>query len=198
MQGTQMTPTDSPLAASDWRLFLARWLRQPLTVGAVAPSSRFLARAMLRAAEPVQGPVLELGAGTGVFTRGLIASGLSLDQLIVVERIPAFAAALRARFPGLRLIEGDAAALTPSALDAPVARIVSGLPLRAMDALVIERILQAAFDCAQPQARFVQFSYGLRCPVPTPIRERLGLHAQRVAWVARNLPPASVWSLRRV
>ena len=193
-----MTHTDNALAARDWRLFLARWLRQPLMVGAVAPSSRFLARAMLRAAEPLRGPVLELGAGTGVFTRALIESGLPLDQLTVIERIPAFATALRDRFPGLRLIEGDAAALAPSALDAPAARILSGLPLRAMDALTIERIVRAAFDCAQPQARFVQFSYGLRCPVPTRIRERLGLQAQRVAWVARNLPPASVWRLQRV
>jgi phospholipid N-methyltransferase len=192
-----MSTPESSLGLADWRLFLARWWRQPLTVGAVAPSSRWLAAAMLDAAQPLHGPVLELGAGTGVFTRALIEAGLPPAEISVSERIPAFAQALRQRFPQVGIIEGDAAALRPSMLPAPAACILSGLPLRAMDASIIERILRAAFECSAPAARLVQFSYGLRCPVPASVREALGLQARRHTWVARNLPPASVWCLRR-
>lgn len=192
-----MSTPESSLSLADWRLFLARWWRQPLTVGAVAPSSRWLAAAMLDAAQPLRGPVLELGAGTGVFTRALIEAGMPPAEISVSERIPAFAQALRQRFPQVRIIEGDAAALRPSMLPAPAACVLSGLPLRAMDASIIERILRAAFECSAPVARLVQFSYGLRCPVPASVRESLGLKAQRTAWVALNLPPASVWCLWR-
>lgn len=185
----------TPLA--DAWLFLKRWLRQPLTVGAVAPSSVALGRAMLRASSPIEGPVLELGPGTGVFTRALLEAGASEVGLTAVERVPAFAAALRLRYPGLHVIESDAAALRMRDFDQPFARIVSGLPLRAMGESQIERILVAAFACSRRDARFVQFSYGLRCPVPRSILERLGLRAQRANWVPRNLPPASVWSIER-
>jgi phosphatidylethanolamine/phosphatidyl-N-methylethanolamine N-methyltransferase len=183
-------------AADAW-LFLRRWLRQPLTVGAVAPSSPWLARAMVCAAQPIEGPVLELGPGTGVFTRALLEAGTGLDAICAVERVPTFAAKLGERFPGLKVIEGDAAALTPAAFEHPFARIVSGLPLRAMRESQIERILEAAFACARADARMVQFSYGLRSPIPRRVAEGLDLRARRVAWVARNLPPASVWVVER-
>lgn len=188
--------TVAPLA--DAWFFVRRWLRQPLTVGAIAPSSPWLARAMLRAAQPIPGPVLELGPGTGVFTCALLGSGVPADELTAVERVPAFASSLRARYPGVRVIESDAAALRMEDFDRPFARIVSGLPLRAMGESQIERILGAAFACAHTDARLVQFSYGLRCPVSRHVRELLGLHARRVAWVARNLPPASVWRFDRI
>jgi phosphatidylethanolamine/phosphatidyl-N-methylethanolamine N-methyltransferase len=183
----------TPLA--DAWLFLKRWLRQPLTVGAIAPSSLGLAHAMVGAAHPISGSVLELGPGTGVFTRALLGSGVPAGELTVVERVPAFASSLRARFPGLRVIECDAAALRDGDFERPFSCIVSGLPLRAMGEAQIERILGAAFACSRSDARFVQFSYGLRCPVSRRVRDRLRLQARRVAWVARNLPPASVWCI---
>lgn len=181
----------------EWRAFLARVLRHPRTVGAVAPSSAALARAMLRAAQPLAGPVLELGAGTGVFSRALLHAGLPPGQLHVVECLPEFAAALREQLPAVRVLERDAAALGPNDLEQPPATVVSGLPLRAMDPSRIEALLAAVMGCCRPEVRIVQFSYGLRCPVPAGVRARLGLRAERVAWVPANLPPAWVWRLRR-
>jgi phospholipid N-methyltransferase len=181
----------------DWLLFLQRWLRHPRIVGAIAPSSGALARAMLAAAAPIAAPVLELGAGTGVFTRALIDSGVPLSQLRVVERLPEFADALRRRLPGLSVLECDAAELAAHLQPSSFGSVVSGLPLRAMPETQIEAILRAAFACARPEARFVQFSYGLRCPVSAAVRQRLGLSAKRVRWVGWNLPPASVWRFER-
>src|SRR5712691_1725852 len=68
-------------------IFFGRWLKAPHHIGAVAPSSRFLARAMatqvdLRRLEPV----IELGGGTGSVTKALLEAGLPVDRLVVVER----------------------------------------------------------------------------------------------------------------
>ena len=185
------------MTIGDGRTFLRQWLRAPLTVGAIAPSSETLARAMVTAASPLRGPVLELGAGTGVFTRALLRSGLSSTDLHVVECVPEFAATLQLRFPKVDVIVADAAELDRKRLPRPVDVVVSGLPLRAMRTNQVERIVGNAFTCATDDARFVQFSYGVRCPVPATVRARLGIEARRVAWVGWNLPPASVWVLRR-
>lgn len=181
----------------EWRRFLAPYLRHPRIVGAIAPSSAALARAMLKAAAPLQGPVLELGGGTGVFSRALLQAGLAPEALHIVERLPEFARTLRAQLPDTRVLELDAAQLHTSLFTHPPAIVLSGLPLRAMADAQVETILRAVLGCCRQDVRIVQFSYGLRCPVPTTLRARLGLQAQRLAWVAANLPPAWVWRLQR-
>lgn len=181
----------------EWRAFLARMLRHPRIVGAIAPSSEALAQAMRRAAMPLQRAVLELGAGTGVFSRTLLRAGLAPESLYLVERLPEFAAALRAQLPAVQVLELDAAELQPAQFAHAPATVVSGLPLCAMSETQVEAILRAVLAVCSEDLRIVQFSYGLRCPVPSVVRARLGLHAQRVCWVAANLPPAFVWRLQR-
>jgi phospholipid N-methyltransferase len=182
---------------SDLQVFLNRWLHQPRTVGAIAPSSAALARAMVTTAQPFDGPVLELGAGTGVFTAALLAAGVAPAALTLVECVPEFAALLRHRAPGARILACDARQLVPAQFTTAPTCIVSGLPLRAMSASVVDEIVSAAFDCAAPDACMVQFTYGLRCPVPESTLRSLGLSADRTAWVWRNLPPAWVWRFDR-
>ena len=54
-------------------LFARRWLKDPMKVGAVAPSSPVLARAMVKALDLEPGQTcLEIGPGTGAFTEHLI------------------------------------------------------------------------------------------------------------------------------
>jgi phospholipid N-methyltransferase len=183
--------------AADLQVFLNRWLHQPRTVGAIAPSSAALAQAMVATAQPHDGPVLELGAGTGVFTAALLAAGVAPAALTLVECVPEFAALLRHRAPGARVLACDARQLVPTQFDTAPTCIVSGLPLRAMAAAVVDEIVTAAFDCAAPDARLVQFTYGLRCPLPATTLRHLGLTASRTAWVWRNLPPAFVWRFDR-
>lgn len=182
----------------EWGAFLARMLRHPRIVGAIAPSSEALAQAMLRAATPLRGPVLELGAGTGVFSRALLRAGLTPEALYVVERLPDFAAALRIQLPKVQVLALDAAELQPAQFAQAPQTVVSGLPLRAMSGPQVEAILRAILAVCSEDVRIVQFSYGLRCPVTSAVRARLGLDAQRVRWVAANLPPAFVWRLQRV
>ena len=97
------------MSANDLRLFLTYWVRAPLRTGAVLPSGTGLARTMAAQVNVTQEEtVVELGAGTGAVTRALLERGIPAERLLVVERNPAFYHRLRAKFPELRVLQGDA------------------------------------------------------------------------------------------
>lgn len=95
--------------STDLRRFGLEWLYAPLRTGAVAPSGVALASAMTAALTEADGPVIELGPGTGVFTRALVARGIPADRIAAIEASAGFAAHLAAHHPDLRVIHGDAA-----------------------------------------------------------------------------------------
>ena len=96
---------------ADRLLFLSLWLRHPFRIAAVSPSGHALAALMTAEVKPEDGPVIELGAGTGVFTRALLARGVREQDLLLVEDNPELAAMLRLRFPAARVVVADAARL---------------------------------------------------------------------------------------
>ncbi len=185
-------------------LFLKRWLRRPFAMGAVVPSGRLLAEAMAETTKAAlagrPGHVVELGAGTGEVTKALLAAGLAPERLALVERDPEFARFLRRHFPGPRIIEGDAARLPRLLAEhevAPVAAVVSSLPLLSLPAGIVQSIVGGVFEALPRGGALVQFTYGPTPPVPRAVRERLhldGAHGKRI-W--RNVPPAVVWTFTR-
>ena len=184
---------------SDIVPFLRAWMSNPLRVSAIAPSSPALADLITSEITLQSAPVLELGAGTGVFTRALLQRGLSESDLTILEMDPAFAAILRARFPEAALLSADATRLGQLGLfqGSPVGAVVSGLPLLSMSPRKVLAILGGAFVYMRPGGAFYQFTYGPRCPVPRPILDRLGLKAVRVGRTMLNIPPAAVYRISR-
>ncbi len=185
--------------ASRALLFGREWLRAPRAVGAVAPSSRALARAITDGLSNADAPVLELGPGTGVFTRALLARGIAVNRIAAIEANARFAAALAGALPGLQVIAGDAARLrrlTPFG-PASAGTVICGLPLLTIPKPKILRIVAGGFAALRPGGAFRLFTYGPTCPVPGTLLGRLGLVAQRTAFIAGNIPPASVYVLRR-
>lgn len=179
--------------------FFRSWISDPLRVAAIAPSGESLARVMTRAIGPSDGPILELGAGTGVFTRALLGRGVRESDLTLVEYGSDFMRMLQLRFPHARVLWMDASQLGQYQLfdGAPVGAVVSGLPLLSMSPRKVMAILSGAFKYLRAGGAFYQFTYGPRCPVPRPILDRLGLKAVRVGGTVRNLPPASVYRITR-
>ena len=164
--------------------------RNPRAVGAISPASAALAEAMAAQVDFLaSGRVLELGPGTGAITKALIRHGQGPERLLAVEADAAFAKLLRARFPGLEVIEGDATDAGRLEALGPFIAIVSSLPLLNFsphDRLVLVRALLGLLP---PGAPFVQYSYGLKPPLPRSGDIRITL-AEKV-W--RNLPPARIW-----
>lgn len=179
--------------------FLLEWLRDPVRTAAVAPSGRALVSLITRDIDGQVGAVLELGPGTGVFTRGLVARGVAECDLTLVEQNPIFARLLKQRFPRATVLSIDAAELNLSGEAG--ARVfgaaVCGLGLRSMDAGQVEAIMRAAFTRMRPGAALYLFTYGARCPVPDEVLDRLALVADRIGTTLRNVPPASVYRILR-
>jgi phosphatidylethanolamine/phosphatidyl-N-methylethanolamine N-methyltransferase len=184
-------------------LFARRWLASPLGVGTLFPSGGVLARTvagMVRPPGRAPGPVVELGGGTGAITSGLLAAGVAMEDLVVVERDPDFHAALRARFPGLAVVHGDAtelsACIVPLGLG-PLDAVVSALPVMSMEREKQRRLLAEAFTLLREDGILVQVSFS---PTP-PFREEdarlYGAVVDRPRWVLANLPPIAVWRYRR-
>ncbi len=183
----------------DGARFLMSLVSTPHLTGAVAPSSRALARAMAAASgPPAEGLVVELGPGTGPVTRALIDRGLDRRRLIMVEFNPLFCRMLRDRYAGTRVIEGDAYDL-PRTLgrlaDERISAFVSSLPLLTRPPGDRGRLVGDAFQLMGGDGVFVQFTYGPLSPIPREICEgRYAAERGRSIWA--NLPPARVWTYR--
>ena len=178
--------------------FIRTWLEKPLTLGAVTPSSRALARAMAGYVDPaVPGAVIELGPGTGPITEALVAQGIDPLRLVLVEFDATFCRLLRARYPGATVVQGDAYGLKrllAGLLQEPAAAVVSGLPLFTKPMQTRLRLLFEAFGLMMPGAPFVQFTYHAVAPIPARL-DRVRAQASERVWM--NIPPARVWVYRR-
>jgi phosphatidylethanolamine/phosphatidyl-N-methylethanolamine N-methyltransferase len=184
---------------SDFVQFFRSWVSNPLQVSAIAPSGERLARLMTKEIEALGEPVLELGPGTGVFTRALLARGVRECDLTLVEFGAEFAGVLSGRFPEARVVQMDAGEIGRAGLfdDRTVGAVISGLPLLSMAPAKIADILAGAFRVLRAGGAFYQFTYGPRCPVQRSIMTDLDLQATRIGGTVRNLPPASVYRISR-
>lgn len=184
---------------NDFLSFFLSWMSSPRRVGAVAPSGAALADLITREINGSTGPILELGPGTGAFTYKLLKRGVRPQDLTLIEYGSDFMKLLQVRFPGARVLWMDAARLATEPLydGAPVGAVVSGLPLLNMSTRKVISILSGAFSYVRPGGAFYQFTYGMSCPVPRPVLDRLGLRAKLVDRALLNVPPAAVYRLTR-
>jgi len=184
---------------SDTGAFYREWLKKPLEVAALSPSSPQLANAVAGAVGDAA-RVVELGGGTGAVT-AVLAVPAGRD-LVVVEYNPSFAALLRRRFPAARVTEGDAreavrlvaeAGLAPGSVDV----VVSGLGMLTRTREEQRELLLAMIELLRPGGHVVQYTYSPVFPAAKGLLDELGLEARRAAVILFNLPPASVFVVRR-
>jgi phosphatidylethanolamine/phosphatidyl-N-methylethanolamine N-methyltransferase len=174
-------------------MFFRRWLANPLQMGSVVPSSPALCRRIVEQVRYAPDEcVLELGAGTGVISRALLASGLPAERLFVVEIVPDMSRHLRQVLPGVNVIEGDARNLSdllPRHWHRRVGTVICGIPLVLLPFVEQRRFIDA-IEAVAPGRGFLHYSYCATSPLPYRKHE---LAARREAWTPLNFPPASVW-----
>jgi len=177
--------------------FIRSWIEKPISTGAVMPSSRVLARAMARYVDPQSdGPVIELGPGTGPVTQALVRQGIDPERLILVEFNPDFCRLLRSRYPQATVVQGDAyrlRRLLETYVAEPAAAIVSGLPLVTKPLRTRLRLISDAMTLLAAGGPFVQFTYAMLPPIP---KELSAVRAEASELIWMNLPPARVWVYR--
>jgi phosphatidylethanolamine/phosphatidyl-N-methylethanolamine N-methyltransferase len=182
--------------------FFGRFLRNPTTVGAVLPSSRYLARALVGRLQLAPSELLvEYGPGTGPATAVVRESLPAGARYLGIELDPRFHRLLTERFPSLAFEHGSAADLRAilerRQLPRP-ARIVSGLPFASLPPAVQDGVVDGivwALRGSEGDFRTFQYvhAYGLRAArrFRSLMQERFS-GFERIGPIVRNVPPAFV------
>jgi phospholipid N-methyltransferase len=192
----------------DHRLFLRHFRKSPRTVGAIAPSSRRLACAMLDGLSLAPGQrvrVVELGPGTGAVTSE-IARRLPDDAVcLAIDVDPVFSARVAARWPRIDSICDGAERLVEIAQARgvlPVDHIISGLPFASLPSATARAIADAIAASLRVGGTFTTFQYAHAYGFPSAISVRQSLTRDMGAGPERtlvlgNLPPALVLRWRK-
>ncbi|WP_397542078.1 rRNA adenine N-6-methyltransferase family protein [Roseovarius salis] len=179
----------------DLGLFFGEMLRNPAEVSALLPSSGAVAWKMTEGLEDVTGPVVEIGPGTGSFTKAILARGIAPERLTLMEMNPRFCEILRERFPGVRVLNRPAQEIEQIGLQR-IGAVVSGVPVLARPTIQRE-VVRPAFRLMAPGGFFTQITYSPGAPIPEEMRRELGLSVQKRGTVWANLPPARVFVFRQ-
>lgn len=144
-------------------LIASKFLRNPRTVGAVSASSKAMARDMVEPIprdKPVK--VVELGPGTGSFTRAILERIAPGSRVMAIEVEAEFVERLRPRWPSVEFVLASAVELEHLVRARgmqPVDHIVSGLPFASMRVEDSSRIMDGILHTLRPGGTFTTFQY---------------------------------------
>ncbi len=182
------------------RFFFA-FLKEPATVGALIPSSRILARAMLDLVDLKSArTVVELGPGTGAITGPILDRMDSSGLLLAMELNQQHVEQLRRQYPRAKVFSDSAQQLPKYLRRHRVSSadiIISGLPWTNMPLAVQEEILDAVVASMHETSVFMTFGYTHVQWMPGArrfqglLRKRFG-QIERTRTIWRNVPPALV------
>lgn len=194
---------DRKSSLADSARFIKQWVENPRLIGAVSPSGPALAKTMASFVDVSRaGPIVELGPGTGPVTKALLARGIAPERLVLVEYEGRFCKMLAERYPGVRIVQGDAYGLKKTLdgkISERVATVVSSLPLLVRPERDRVALLHQAFELMGDDGLFIQFTYGLtKSPMPLHAHDVSGAYVGKgSAPVLLNIPPARVWRYRK-
>ena len=175
-------------------VFFQEFLKHPLQIGSVIPSSRFLEQRILEAAGiATVKTVVELGSGTGGTTRAILRAMPQHARLLTIEINPHFHSVVN-RIQDDRLIAhlGNACSLkeiiSSYGLDAPDA-LISGIPFSTMKQSEASEVIEAISSLLASNGRFVAYQVSSR--VDSLCRPFLG--SGRMSVELLNIPPMRVY-----
>jgi phosphatidylethanolamine/phosphatidyl-N-methylethanolamine N-methyltransferase len=184
-------------------MFFREFLRAPLRTASVVPSSAALADVMLAPLRTGHQQVLvELGPGTGAFSRHVPSLTPAGTHHIAVEANPAMAQHLARNCPWIDVIHGSAADLPILLADRGIVDvdvIVSGLPWQAFAGPAGPALVNDIASALSDNGTYTQFTYSWT-RWTAPARRQRELLRQRFrqidvsSTVWRNAPPAFVYT----
>lgn len=179
--------------------FFKGWIDKPKAVGAIVPTSSVTSRRMASVIDTASGlPVLEVGPGTGVITKAILARGIEPENLCTVEYSANFVRHLRKLYPQVNVIEGDAFNLDDALgdkRDTIFDCVISAVPL--LNFPIERRVayLEDLLDRIPAGRPVMQITYGPLSPIPAG---RGDYSVKHFDFIMRNIPPAHLWIYRRV
>jgi phospholipid N-methyltransferase len=178
--------------------FLSEVFKSGGTIGALSPSSSFLAEKMLK---PIHFDtakcIVEFGPGTGVFTHRLLEKMSPDSKLLIFEINPAFHEELMTIEDPRLVVINDSAEKIDHYLtlhqQEKADYIVSSLPFAMIPDQVVDSILKHSFDVLSAKGKFIQFQYSLNA-----LSKLKSIYAKvKINFTFLNLPPAFVFICSR-
>ena len=175
--------------------FVWQYITKPRTVGAILPSSKYLAKKMVANVNFEKASfIVEYGPGTGVFTDEILSKLRPHARLLLIERNPEFAEQLTRKYKNNQFVtvKNDTAEQIGKYLNMysyPKADyILSGLPFASLPQEVSENIIKQTKEHLSADGKFITFQYTLF---------RKGFLAKHfddisISHELRNIPPAYV------
>jgi phospholipid N-methyltransferase len=187
--------------------FLQAFLKNPLKVGSIAPSSPELAAAMIDGIEPAKdNVVVELGVGTGAITKFLQDILPDDESYLGVELDPELVRSLRRNYPELKIFRGnacDTVSIHQRSRLGKVGFIICCLPFVSLPNEVGDKILSEIDTLMQAGCTFRTFQYAHGYYMPSAIKLREFMRARygkskRSPLIVKNVPPAYTltWSTK--
>lgn len=182
--------------------FVCAFLRSPGTVGALCPSSRALARAMVAGSDLARADlVVELGPGTGAFTRVILESVGPQSAFVALELDERAVRHLRQRFTQLDVVHASAEQIHEQVVRLGRKHanyVVSGLPWAIIPTEIQKRIMTNVVTALAPGGVFTTFAYLHSRLSPSAVRywrllSTLFREVRVSALVWQNIPPAFVY-----
>ena len=175
-------------------LFFKQGLKKFKTHGALFPSSKFLGERILKHIDMNEGIcIVELGAGTGVFTKQILEKLPKSGKLIIFEIDPHLIEFLRSIIndPRAIIIKGDARDIKAYLPEVPdhIDYVVSGLPLGNFNKKDRHAIFQSIRNVLGIKGIFLQFQYLMA----SYLHLRKFFNIKIVGYEYRNLPPAFIY-----
>jgi phospholipid N-methyltransferase len=149
-------------------LFARTFFKNPIMLGSVIPSSRFLIKGVLAPIDWKRAKVIvEYGPGVGTITKDMLARMRPDARLIVIEMNQEFVRFLRDTLddPRLRIVDGSAADVRKYLAEEGLEGadyIVSGIPLGTMPAPIREHIVRESRAALAPGGAFVVYQFTSR------------------------------------
>lgn len=144
--------------------FIQKFITKPQKIGSITPSSSFLTKRMLEDLPwDTVDVIVELGAGTGVFTDFIARKKSASCRVLIIEQDCKMLASLQSRYPDFQF-GSDAENLNQylSDLNWPKAGcIISGLPFALFSQELQHQIMSEVLTALQPDGQFRAYQYSL-------------------------------------
>lgn len=177
-------------------MFFSKFIQSPGSIGSITPSSSYLAENMLNSLPWNRiNTVIELGAGTGVFTKQIYEKKKPDSTVIIFEKDGQMLEKLKQGYPGC-YYSSDAENICGVLQELnlyEVDCIISGLPFACFPQYLREKILYNIVTALKDEGYFIAFQYSLQMKK---------LFAQnfkevKVSIVPFNIPPAFVYHCKK-
>jgi phospholipid N-methyltransferase len=175
--------------------FLRGFIKHPVMVGSIIPSSRATIDKMLAPVDWANCKLfVEYGPGVGTFTEQVLRRMAPDATLIAIDTNPDFVRYLRAKFTDNRLfpVTGSAADVRQIIADCGFDKadyVLSGLPFSTLPAGIGPKIAEETYQALRPGGAFMVYQFKAR------VRDFMASHFKRIdrGYEWANVPPVHLF-----